>query len=918
MNTRLRKALQAALVSIMPCLAHAQSATVQGSIKDSSAKAISSMAVSLLYPEDSTLAFFGISDGDGRYQIPYVKSGKYLLQTAGMGYATYYQILAVPVSSGVVPTITMNALDAYSLDGIQVNAEKIPILLKKDTVEYNAGSFKTKPDAAVEDLLKKLPGVQVDKAGNIKAGGKDVQHVLVDGKEFFGDDPKVATKNLPADAIDKVQVFDGLSQQAQYTGIDDGERDKTINLKLKDSKRKGYFGDVEAGGGTDERFKLGGHYYRFKKNTQLAALGSFNNINQFGFSMQDYFSFSGGLRSMMDGGGPAGGQNAPINFGQQLSGLITSGAAGLNYTYESKKGRYNASYMGTGSKRELDQQTLTENFSSAGSFSRDEQLDEQKKDFGHDLSYNLRYDMDTMQQLRLNGTAGYNTSKVHRELLSSSIQSVLLNQLDSRTQNEAHGLQAAGNLSYIHRQKGVWPVLRLSLGGNVEQSTSNTDWNNATKFFTAGGGAFSDNQYQRNEGMKWGYNGSASITRKLGRSNFLEADLRAATQKDALLRQQGLAGDEENSIDSLSPQYARRYTFVRPGLSLRHSTEKLQYSVSLRHESGWLTSLLSGSTPTERFRSYLLPAAFWQYNPATSTSVNASYNSNIMAPAARQMLPATDYTNPLQRVHGNPMLNPEYQHNVRMSYNRFDAFSFTSLMASVTGRYVHDKINLARSINTDLSEDITYTNVPDDYNLAAHAEYNTPVRALGINLSLAANEQYNKGMSIVNGVLNTNNTNTYGGRLGIGNRMKEKWDAELSLSAAWTDSRYSIQQSLNSSFVMYSADAQLSYKPTDYLYLSAGTNVDRYQSASFPNTITVPLLQATASWFFLKARRGVLTLEGFDLLDRNRSVQRISQLNYLTEQRSNTIGRYVILSFKYRLSATGGDSPGGRVIMQTN
>jgi hypothetical protein len=900
-----------------PFLLHAQN-TLRGIVADNSGKPLKGIAVSLLYPADSTLAFFGITDGEGKYLIQSVVSGNYLLQASGLAFKTHYQTVAVPVpSGGALPVITLQAMSSVALEGVQINAEKIPIMLKKDTIEYNAGSYKTKPDAAVEELLKKLPGVQVDKAGNIKAAGKDVQKVLVDGKEFFGNDQKVATKNLPADAIDKVQVFDGMSQQAQYTGIDDGERERTINLMLKENKRKGYFGDLEAGGGTDDRYKLAGHYYRFKKKSQFAALGTFNNINQFGFTFEDYLSFSGGLGALMggEGGGFSMGANAPINFGQPVTGLITSGAAGLNYTYESKSGRYNISYIGHGADKKLDQTTTSQNFTNNASFNRDEQLNEHKEDLSHGLNYSIRQDLDSFQQLRFNGTTSYMTGNTNSHSFSSSrIQSALLNNLDSRLNNDGNGLTANGTLSYTRRNKSKWPVIKASVGATLEKTFSGNDWLNTTTYFQPTEKEIVDNQYQHNDGSKWNYTGSLGATRKLGTNNFLEAELRAATGSDALHRKQGLVGNDQY-IDSLSPEYERRYQYLRPGLTFRHSSRTFQCNLSLREELGWLSSMPAGFANEIIHRSYLLPSAFWQYNPASSSSINLSYNSSVSIPSAKQMLPVTDYSNSLLRVHGNPMLLPEYQHNAYLSFHRFDAFNFRSFIASLNFRYVHDKINLVRRINSDLSEDVNYANLPDDYNLSGQAEYRTPIKSLGINLTVGLNEQYNRGMNVVNDVTNINSSFTHGGKLGFSNRKKEHWDADLSFTASYTDSKYSVQQSLNSSFVQYGADAQISYRPNDHFYFSTSMNVDRYQSGSFADAITVPLWQASASYYFLKAKRGALTLEGFDLLDRNKAIQRISQLNYLMEQRSNTISRYFLLSFKYRLTAVGGERGGPMRIM---
>lgn len=211
-----------------------------------------------------------------------------------MGYESYYRTIDYPLASGGddLGTIVMKTR-IQNLKEVQVKGDRIAILINKDTVEYVANAFKTKTDAAAEELLKKLPGIEVDRAGNIKAHGEDVTRVLVDGKEFFSSDPTVATKNLPANAIDKIQVYNKKSDETELSGIEDGSYSKTINMVLKEGKKTAYFGDVTAGAGTDERYQVGGKLFRFTRENQFAALGMLNNINKSGFSFQDYLNFQG-------------------------------------------------------------------------------------------------------------------------------------------------------------------------------------------------------------------------------------------------------------------------------------------------------------------------------------------------------------------------------------------------------------------------------------------------------------------------------------------------------------------------------------------------------------------------------------------------------------------------------------------------
>src|SRR5664280_154813 len=318
------------------------------------------------------MLYFAITGNNGQFEIRNIKKGDYLLQVSLITYRTIYRNLTFPSSSGEnIGTIIMIPRPV-GLSEVQVTGERIPVKIRKDTIEYDARAFKVKPDAVAEDLIKKLPGMEVDRARNIKAMGEDVKNVTVDGKEFFGNDPKVATRNLPADAINKVQLFNKKTDESRFTGIDDGERNQTLNLVLNEDKRKGIFGDVSAGGGTGRHADAGARIYKFSKKTQLAGLGMFNNINQFGFSLSDFISFSGGMSALSSGSGltiHGDDSSFPVNFGQPVYGTGSNGAAGLNFSVsKSDDTRFFASYLGSGSSRELTDNSSSRYFKSDGSY----------------------------------------------------------------------------------------------------------------------------------------------------------------------------------------------------------------------------------------------------------------------------------------------------------------------------------------------------------------------------------------------------------------------------------------------------------------------------------------------------------------------------------------------------------------------
>jgi hypothetical protein len=290
------------------------SGSIQGKLYDTLYKeTLADATITVLHATDSTVITYTLANPKGEFQINNLDAGTYRLMITYQGYNPKYRRFTISSDSSTIQfgTIYMDKKNSLLQEVI---VEAPPIVVKKDTVEYRADAFKTKPNSTAEDLLKKLPGVQVDKDGNVKAQGEDIQKVYVDGKEFFGTDPKLATKNITADMIESVQVFDDMSDQAKFTRIDDGSRSKTLNIKLKKDKRKGYFGRFIAGVGDNDRYQASAMFNRFDNDRRISVLAGSNNLNKQSFSFNDIVSTMGGYGSR--GGGGGGGQGGGGgNFG---------------------------------------------------------------------------------------------------------------------------------------------------------------------------------------------------------------------------------------------------------------------------------------------------------------------------------------------------------------------------------------------------------------------------------------------------------------------------------------------------------------------------------------------------------------------------------------------------------------------------
>jgi len=913
--------MQRILFVIFICLSiHslAQNFTLQGDAFDEKGAPLAFATTALLKPADSTMAFFAITNGNGHFEIKNVRQGNYLLQISFIGLETYYKEVKIPYGKDNNLGAFMIKTLPVSLKEVQIMGEYVPLWIKGDTLEYNAAAFKTKPDAVAEDLLKKLPGMEVDRAGNVKAMGEDVRNVMVDGKEFFGNDPKVATKNVPAHAIKKVQVYDKKSDEAEFTGINDGERDKTVNLVLKDDKKNGTFGDISAGLGTGEHYKAGAKAFRFTNKDQVAALGMLNNINQFGFSFDDYLNFGGGLGGIIMGGGGGSAKielntdnSFPVNFGQTITGLVTSGAGGFNYSHQvNKTNRFNISYMGNGSDRNSVESVYSKNFIPQGYYTQQENRDEFTVDRSHRINFGWKNQLDSTLNFNLSGVISLGTGKSNGNILTESqLNDSLVNRLTSITGDNSSRLTSGARASAIKKMNGNRTVLKISGSGYFSHDLSKTEWQNVTRYFTPDYSISSlQNQENLNNLIRW--SAATSVTQKIKGPWYLQPEISTGSTNETLERTLGYSLATPEMNDSLSPVFERKYQWVRPLLEIKRITDKTQFVVQLKADLSRMSNSLDKDSPVKRDIFYFTPEVSWEKQLRAGHRLSLGYQATVNSPTASQLLPVSNTINPLSVFFGNRNLKPEYSHDLNVGWILFDQFSFTSVFLRLNGGFTKDKINWSRTVNDSLGQTNTLMNVTSDYNAGASFDFSTPIRKLGITVHASLREDWNRGLSLVNGIENINTNLSHKATLSVDNRKKEKWDINAGATFQLTDAGYSLYPSLNNTYWDLSYFAELRFTPGEHWNFQASADVTNYNERSFNASVSVPLIGAEANYYFLKNKRGTLTASAFDLLNKNTGLQRMSELNYLRETHSNIIGRYVMFSFKYRLNKFEGNNGG--------
>lgn len=912
------KSLQ--FILLMLCLnvsIKAQKTDLIGAVTDTLDEPLIGATVMLLQAKDSVLAKFGITNGKGTFKLDKVSPDEYILQISYLGYAN----LSQPISlNGLEKNSDLGAfkLSAASalLEEVEVKADFVPIRMKKDTIEYNAAAFKTKPNAAVEDLLKKLPGVEVDRNGNIKAQGENVQKVLVDGKEFFGNDPKIATKNLPADAIDKVQVFDKKSDIAEFSGIDDGREAKTINLSLKEDKKKGYFGRIRGGYGTEERYENKLNVNRFGSNLQFSTLGMFNNTNQQGFSINDYINMLGGLNNLLSGGGEISldgdDLGLPLDTGQKNQGFTTTNAGGINLNWElNKKTELHTSYFYNGINQKNDIRENQQSLLGENSFQSTKDATVNRKNKGHRINLNLTTKVDSFQTLKWRTNIGItNTNNTSRSFLETyNLSNILENNSTQNIASIGDNFSWNTNLTYLRRfkKKGRFFTTKLAFEQQLKDRMSELEATNI--FFENSLNNNSIFQTHDTENKQKNYGVGLTYTEPLGKSKYLEINYdfqNYHTDLDKAVFDVSNFGPLFNS--QLSNQFQRDYLYHRAGLNYKWTGKKMKLDAGLTTQNARLKGrlLLSDITIEKDFFN-LLPKARLSYDFKPTRSIRLDYRTTVREPSITQLQPIIDNSDPLNIYQGNPDLIPEYLNDFRLQFNSFDQFSAVSIFASLNATFTNHKILHARTIDAQFRQTIQPVNFGKDQSIGSYLSFDAPIKFLASKINLTANYDVYNGNYLVNGFNNPFNRKEL--RLGGNIANKHTEIIEILVGYKWAQNKvaYAAEVQQNQSYNRQIVYGELTLNLSDSWSISSVLDYSKYSSVSFGDATNLAIWEAGIEYHFLANKRGTLKVSGHDLLNQNIGINRTSQLNFVQEQRIQSLGRYFLLSFSYALSGFNRD-----------
>lgn len=903
------KCLLMLLMILFSPMAFAQQSgvNVTGSVvEQGSDTPIEQATVRLLNVKDSAMVRGVVSARNGSFTLKNVKKGSYLLHITFIGYDPLYQPLLITGKKNPVNVGKLELSDGAIELGEAVVIGKAPeVTVRNDTVEYNADSYKVTEGSVLEDLLKKMPGVEVDSEGKITVNGKEVKKVMVDGKEFFSDDPKVASKNLPAKMIDKLQVLDKKSDMAQMTGFDDGEEETVINLTVKPGMKQGWFGNAYGGYGSKDRYEGNAMVNRFVNNDQITFMGGANNTNNMGFSDLASTMFSG----MGGGGGRRGGFGAG-------SGITSSGNAGLNFSKEFKPdkltlgGNTRYSHSDNDARSKSDRQNILPGDSS--SYDNSEAMSRTKSDnFGVD--FRLEWKPDTMTQLIFRPSFSFshsmNDNFSDATTLDNERDTVNTNKSSNYSESNGYNLNASIDFSRKLNNKGRVFSATLS-GGNSDSYSDGMNRSDIVYFNQTDALKNSIiDQRSRYDNKGFNYRAYVSWVEPIGHNNFIQATYSISQRKQEALKNvyNQDADGIYNVLDSAySQSYRNNFISQRASLSFKSQRAKFNYTIGLNLDPSYSSSenFVGDTTLSKITRKVvnLSPMAQFNYMFDKRTNLRIMYNGRTSQPSMTQLQPVADISDPTNITIGNPDLNPRYTNNVFIRFQQFTPEKQRAFMIMANGSYIINDIVSYTSYNQETGvKTTTYKNVNGNYSGNVRMMLNTPLKNKKFSINSMTMASFANSNGYINEEKNTNRNLILSERGGIDFRSSYL-DLGVNGNIRYNATSNSLQKENNQNTFNYGAGGYTTiYLPLNFKIESDvnwSTN-SGYGDGFKQNEV---LWNASASKSFLKNNQGTLRFKIYDILQQRSNISRSITASYIQDSEYNTLGSYFMVHFIYRFS----------------
>lgn len=911
----MKKLLILLALSLAVFQVNAQEVSVFGNVLSEKEKtALPGAQVLLIRTVDSTITA-AVTDAEGRFQFGRVKPGTYRAEVKYLGYKPFFRSVRVELMPVNLGQLILQE-DVTVIQEVQVIGRVAMGDQKGDTTQYNAGAFKTAPDASAEDLVQKMPGVTIQN-GRVQAQGEDVARVLIDGKRFFGDDADAALRNLPADVIESVQIFDKKSDRAEISGFDDGNREKTINIVTKPNRRKGQFGKISAGYGTDDRYMAGASINFFDGDRRLTLTGLTNNINMLDFSVGE--TPGGGMRGRRGWRG-----------GSSPNGLIKTNTFGLNYSdMWGKRIEVSGSYFFN--RREiLNDQYRFRDFVQANDSGQVYTEDSRSTTFDTNHQINLRIDYKINDRNRLLVTPRFTARQNSDEsfFFGETYNDVRrLNQTTNTGNGESFNLNFNNNIQYSH--KFLKPGRSFSTSLNTGYNTTDGDSYRQAQniFFTNPSRNRNLDQYFRTDQTGYTWEGEVSLTEPFGKNGQVELEYQVGNRvNDSDRRAFNRAEQTQNytALDTLLTNTFRS-EYLTQGIELgyQYSVEKYRFQVEAEYQRARLQNDQEFPRPFFMDRTFynFLPSARVEYKWSKNRTLNFNFRMDADAPSISQLQDVIDNQNPLQLRTGNPALDQSFENRFQLRYRSFIPDQNRTFFAGVFGGFTQNFIansTLLADRSIELSDEITlergstltsFTNLDGYWNVRSFASFGQPLPFLQSNMNVRGSVGYTRIPGLINGELNISNATNLGVGLTLSSNISEKVDFTLSSNSSYNLVENRLRPNLNNNFFNQNTMLRYNWTFLKGMVYRTELNYQLYSGLAQGLNTNFLLWNMSISKKVLD-KKGEISLSVNDLLKQNISIQRnISEL-FVEDVQSMVLQRYFMLTFTWNIrNFAGGKMP---------
>jgi hypothetical protein len=874
---------------------------IKGTVIDSlSHKPLESVSVTVYLASDSSLVNYALSDHKGAFTISDIPfNTKCNLVITTRGYNDFSLSFVLSPDNKEKHFDSLQLVKAYNeLKAVTITAQRPPVAVKQDTLEFNVSSFKTMPNAMVEDLLKQLPGVEIDKDGNITINGKKVTKLYLDGREFFGGDPKIAIKNLPKDIIDKLQVMDNKSREARFNKTTDGNEDLAINLTLKKEVNHGWFGRASAGYGSNDRYEGNAMINFFNGSKQLNFIGNTNNTNRGGFSGND-FNISNASSTLGGAGGgltraTSGGVNFSDNLGRQVK---------LNGSYF-----YNTSHTDNFSRAQR-KNTLPDTL-----FYYNSDNNSGNDYSNHRVSLNAQYNIDTLTELHINSY--FNTNMGNGVTMNNASSSSLAGQLINTSENTYGSKNNGDNITseffFSHRFRKSGRGVTLGFNYNYNDVSSTNDNNGQNDYYKGGIVDSTDLINQRSLGKNTGRGLSFTATYAEPLNKYITALFRYNYNKntsysDKLTNRFNNTTGKYDIEDSAYTNAFRNVTEAHnPDVSLNFN--KNQYRASIGSGLQFLqqdnVTVTTGALLHQRYVN-ITPSANLGYNFSKTGSVSIFYNGRSQQPSIQQLQPVPDNSNPLYVQLGNPDLRPSFYHNINIQVRESKGMNywFTGLNFNTTQNQIINE-TWFDNVGKQISQPI---NVNGNYGMSGNLQYSHTWkdRNTTLRMNLGSNGYFNHNNTFVNKDEVTSGSYSLSQSIGLNYTYKQLLSIMPSFNIRYNKTHYSsaTMQDVDFNTKTLSVSAFWNYPKWLIVENNLQYSYNSQIAAGFSKSVT--MWSAALNCLVFKKQQGMIRLAVYDILKQNAGVYRTITATYTEDRQTQVLQQYFLLSFIYNLKKFG-------------